>query len=195
MELLIFLIVVFVLLASYKMHYDKKNTEVDIVTSKQDQHDYLVRNLPDKEHAADLLAEIRTRLTKLVTYLKSNYQTDDRIVRLTEKFNPDHISEGSDDSTYTSYSVNKGEKLVFCLRQRDQTDDLLDINTMMFVAIHELAHIMTKSVGHAPEFWSNMRFLLDAAMSNHLQVYSYQPYHRQPQPYCGITISDTPLKL
>ena len=31
----------------------------------------------------------------------------------------------------------------------------------MFVAIHELAHIMTESVGHEPEFWDNMGFLLE----------------------------------
>jgi hypothetical protein len=64
---------------------------------------------------------------------------------------------------------------------------------MIFVAIHELAHIMTQSMGHTPEFWNNMKFLLQIATTD-LQIYVYQPYHQKPQPYCGIVITDTPLK-
>jgi len=66
---------------------------------------------------------------------------------------------------------------------------------MIFVAIHEIAHIMTESVGHTDEFWENMRFLLAIAMSDDLQIYHYQPYHVEPKAYCGTMISDTPLKL
>jgi len=200
LQLLILIIIIFVVFFSFKMHMENQSNEVDLVTSKYDQKKYLVRNLPDKEKAAELLSMIRERLTRLVEYLDNKYPTDSRIVQLTEKFNPDHITESSMDSAYTSYSVNKGEKIVFCLRHRDadeteEQENLIDINTMMFVAIHELAHIMTSSIGHNKEFWDNMRFLLDAAMSNDLKIYRYQPFHLAPKPYCGITISDTPLKM
>ena len=33
----------------------------------------------------------------------------------------------------------------------------------MFVTIHELAHVMTKSIGHKTEFWDNFKFLLQEA--------------------------------
>jgi len=39
---------------------------------------------------------------------------------------------------------------------------------MLFVAIHELGHLMTKSIGHNTEFWDNMRFLLKEAISANL---------------------------
>lgn len=194
-QLLILIIIIFVIFFSLKIHQEGKSVEVDYVVAQKDSRPYLVRNLPDKEKAAGLMAEIRNNLLKLINHLKKQFPKDPRVNRLEEKFNPDNMSESSPDSTYTSYSVNKGEKLVFCLRQKDATQRLIDLNTMMFVAIHELAHIMTHSVGHTKEFWNNMRFLLDIAMSKDVGVYSYQPYHRQPQSYCGITISDTPLKI
>ena len=80
-----------------------------------------------------------------------------------DNFNPDNITETDKDSKYTSYSVNKGEKMVFCLRSRDEKNNLVDINTIMFVAIHELAHTMTKSIGHTQEFWDKFRTLLKNA--------------------------------
>ena len=33
----------------------------------------------------------------------------------------------------------------------------------MFVAVHELAHIASASIGHTDEFWTNFKFLLEEA--------------------------------
>ena len=52
---------------------------------------------------------------------------------------------------------------------------------------------MTKSIGHEPDFWSNMRLLLKIAIDNGL--YKNVDFNKQPEPYCGVTISDTPLKI
>ena len=62
---------------------------------------------------------------------------------------------------------------------------------MMFVAIHELAHLMSKSVGHTTEFWNNMKFLLKVGIK--LNVYKKQDFNSQPKEYCGTMITDTPL--
>ena len=62
---------------------------------------------------------------------------------------------------------------------------------MMFVAIHELAHIMTKSVGHTTEFWVNMKFLLKIGVE--IGVYIKQDFNKNPVEYCGTKITDTPL--
>ena len=62
---------------------------------------------------------------------------------------------------------------------------------MMFVAIHELAHLMTKSIGHTPEFWDNMRFLLKKGIE--LNVYKKHDYNKVPKDYCGTQITSTPL--
>ena len=62
---------------------------------------------------------------------------------------------------------------------------------MMFVAIHELAHLMTKSIGHTAEFWDNMRFLLKEGIK--IGVYVKQDFNKSPVEYCGTQITDTPL--
>jgi|UniRef100_A0A6C0BMS6 hypothetical protein len=194
LQVFIAALITFMVAMILKIHWDNHHNEVDLVISQIDHKHHLVRNLPDKEHAADLLAQIEQRIARLMTYLHDKYPKDVRVSRLLEKFDSNQISESSADSLYTSYSVNKGEKLVFCLRQKDSQEALHDLNTMIFVAIHELAHIMTQSVGHTREFWDNMRFLLETAMSSDVAIYQYQSYHTDPQPYCGMTISDTPLK-
>ena len=62
---------------------------------------------------------------------------------------------------------------------------------MMFVAIHELAHLMTKEVGHTKNFWDNMKFLLVKAID--IDIYKKQDFNSVPKEYCGTTITDTPL--
>ena len=63
----------------------------------------------------------------------------------------------------------------------------------MFVAIHELAHLMSKSIGHTTEFWDNMRFLLEKGIE--IGIYNHIDYSKKPEDYCGIKITDTPLVL
>jgi predicted metal-dependent hydrolase len=170
------------------------NGKVEKVKSGVDGHTYSVRSLPDKEAAADLLAEIRDRLDRLKEHLMKMYPEDKRTLAITKQFHSERISEGGENTDkYTSYSVNKGEKIVFCLRARDQTQKLEDINMLMFVAIHELAHIGTESVGHTDEFWANMRFLLEEAIN--IGVYSKQDFKSQPVKYCGMDVTSSPLDM
>ena len=98
-------------------------------------------------------------------------------------------NKSSPGNKYTSYSINKGEKIVFCLRSKDTSNKLVDINTMMFVAIHELAHLMTKSVGHTPEFWTNMKYLLKKAID--IKLYVKQDFSKNPVNYCGTKITNS----
>jgi hypothetical protein len=67
----------------------------------------------------------------------------------------------------------------------------IDENTIMFVIIHECAHLMTESTGHTPEFWTNFRKLLHDSIK--VGIYHPQNYTKNPVDYCGMTISDTPL--
>lgn len=195
MKKFVLIVIVAIVIWSAYVYVEGFTSEVEYVRSALDNRSYLVRNLPDKAYAAKLLSLIRARLLKLVGYLKNKYPDDNRIKRLYRNFNSNNISESTPDSKYTSYSVNKGEKIVLCVRQRNDNNELVGLNTMMFVAIHELAHIMTVSIGHTREFWNNMKFLLREALSKEIQLYNYQPFHDEPQPYCGTMITDTPLKL
>ena len=172
-----------------------ENKATDVTYVKIGNTEYLVRNLPDKEKAAKILSQIRNRLTKLVNYLNTNIDSykkrKEGIQRMKKNYRPNNISESSPGNAYTSYSINKGEKIVFCIRSKDSKNTLVDINTMMFVAIHELAHIMTKSVGHTPEFWDNMKFLLKVGID--IGIYEKQDFNKNPVDYCGTKITDTPL--
>jgi hypothetical protein len=123
--------------------------------------------------------------------MKQKYPNDESVSRMIERFNPDNITEAGKNNQYTSYSVNKGEKIVFCIRQKNDSESLVDENTMTFVSIHELAHIMTKSVGHTPEFWDNFKKLLKVAIESNL--YTKENYTNNPKEYCGIKVSDSPL--
>lgn len=164
-----------------------------LVPSRVDQRKYLVRDMPDKTDAADLLANLRQRLMALNARLEKHYPRDKRVQTLVNRFNPDATSEISAHANqkYTSYSVGKGKEIIFCLRSRDKEQTLISEHTLTFVAIHELAHVMTISVGHTEEFWENMRFLLANAIEWNL--YTPVNYAKKPQPYCGLQITSSPL--
>ncbi len=175
-----------------------ENKATDVTYINKGGIEFLVRNLDDKEQAAKLLSDICSRLSKLVNHLHNDidnkeYSAEIRsgIKRMKKNYNSHAVVESSPGNKYTSYSINKGEKIVFCLRSKDDSQKLVDINTMMFVAIHELAHIMTKEIGHTKNFWDNMKFLLIKAID--LDIYKKQDFNSTPKEYCGTTITDTPL--
>lgn len=186
------IIIASILILSVFMYYEERFTELSYTKSTVDNKEYLVRNREDKQDAADLLANIGKRLNKLVKSLAIEMPNDSRVQRLENRFKPEKISETISNTNHTSYSVNKGEKIVFCIRTKDEKEELIDINTILFVGIHELAHIMTESIGHTDEFWNNMKLLLKFAVKK--KIYEYVDYNAQPVPYCGTTITDSPYR-
>jgi predicted metal-dependent hydrolase len=184
------LIIIALCLLGYT-HLEHLSNEVIYVKSSLDNNEYLVRNLDNKHEAANILAKLRMKLEKICHIMKKKYPNDESVSRMNERFNSDNITESGKNNQYTSYSVNKGEKIVFCIRQKDESQTLVDENTLSFVSIHELAHIMTKSVGHTPEFWDNFKRLLKEAIEH--KLYEKEDYSSNPKEYCGIKVSDSPL--
>ena len=182
-EVAIFVIVV-VLIISYIAN---KSMDVAVVQSRVDDRSYVVRNLPDKQEAADTLARLNKRMIALVKHMTTKYGDGKDVQRLARNFNPDNISESGKNEEFTSYSVNKGERIVFCMRTRDERHELQDENLLMYVAIHELAHLATKDVGHTDTFWKNNRLLLNEAIAAGL--YTKINFDKAPAKYCGIKIS------
>jgi predicted metal-dependent hydrolase len=160
--------------------------------SQVDGKEYRVRDLPDKQYAADMLAKLRLNLATLTDSLVQTFPHKQQVIRLQQNFqaDPNRFFESTPDAEHTSYSVNKGESVHFCLRQRDASERLVDVNVMMFVALHEMAHMITESVGHEPEFWNNFGWLLREAESRHL--YKPTDFKSQPVTYCGVQITDAP---
>ena len=161
------------------------------VKSTIDSRNYKVRDLPDKQEAANLLAKLRQRLEKMMDVLVKNYPNKPQVQRLQANFksDPSRFLESTPDAEHTSYSVNKGESVYFCLRQRG-SEQLVNEDVMMFVALHEMAHMLTQSIGHTTEFWNNFGWLLREAENSGL--YKPQDFKAHPTLYCGVNITDAP---
>lgn len=163
------------------------------VTSTVDGKQYKVRDMPDKQDAADLMARLRLRLVKLTNTLEKKYPDKAQVKHLVKNFraDPSRYIESTPDSEHTSYSINKGEQIYMCLRQRAGPDEtLVDENVMTFVALHELAHVCTESIGHGPDFWNNFGWLLKEAEA--IGIYTYTDFSAHPVSYCGVYITDSP---
>ena len=186
----IFLILVLFGMA-LKIYLDSDFFQLKCIVSTVDGKKYCIRDRMRLQEAADRLAECTGNMEKLVRYCGETHSQDPRVRRLVKGFNPKRIQETLPTSTLTAYSENKGEKIAFCLeRYKNGGGGLIDLNTLTFVAIHELAHVSTAGVGHTPEFWSNFKFLLGEAKS--CGVYRPVNYKDEPQQYCGMEISDSP---
>ena len=178
--------VLFVMTMILLMYIRNQYGEVAYVESKLDGRKYLVRKLPDDKEAADRLARLNKNLSALVAHLAEKYGAENAdIRRLRTNYNPNNVSEGGLEHGYTSYSVNKGEKIVMCIRQKDRT--FVDDNVVLYVAIHELAHLMTDEIGHTQRFWDNFRFILSEAID--IGIYTRVDYKEEPQEYCGINLT------
>mgnify|MGYP003385446530 CR=1 FL=1 len=166
--------------------------DVVYVPSDIDQRSYLVRDLDDKQKASNLLARIRGNIYKLSDYVSSNKEKykeyRDYIDQLETRIKGMIINESAPDSTYTSYSVNKGEQIVFCLRSR-RSNKIHPLNLIMYVTIHELAHVACPEYGHTPLFKHIFAFLADVSVE--IGIYKKIDFNIDPKEYCGMTITDS----
>jgi hypothetical protein len=182
-EAFVLAVMIVILVMYVRQHYG----EVEIVKAS-DGRRYVVRKLADRKRAAELLAAINVKLTRLVQHMVAKFPDDADVARLHDNYNPEALSEGGTEVGYTSYSVNKGEKIVMCLRQ-PRTDSFVDENVLVYVAIHELGHLMTDEIGHTPVFWANFKRL--AAEAVDIGVYRRVDFESAPEPYCGISITSS----
>lgn len=190
-DFLTFVLIILILVIIYRIYINSDTFQLKCIVSDVNGKKYCVREREKIEEAADRLAEVNEKLIKLVDYCIKTYPSDERCKRLVAKFNSNKIVEILPTSEYTAYSENKGEKLAFCLDvKKKETSNLIDLNTLTYVALHELAHIATVSIGHTPEFWDNYKFLLVNA--ENIGIYKPVDYKKQPQEYCGKSITDNP---
>ena len=181
-----YVFVVLVIIAIIYAYVASSREEVEYVKSSLDGRDYLVQKKDDSEDAANVIASVTNDLLSLVRHMAAKFPDDPDVKRLVDNFDPSAISEGSAQSGYTSYTVDKGAKMVMCVRQDDAQGTLVDKNVVLYVAIHELGHIMTSEIGHTDMFWSNNKRLLKEAIAE--GIYTKTDFSKAPAPYCGINI-------
>ena len=174
------------------MYYDSDIFQLKCIISGVDGNKYCVRERKNMKKAANLLATTTENMKLLVNHLKDTHPNKENVKLLVKNFNPKKIKEILPTSEYTAYSENKGEKIAFCLNKENKEDvnNLIEINTLMFVALHELSHLATKSIGHTDEFWDNFKFIL--IESEKIGIYKPIDYKNNKTEYCGMTINDNP---
>lgn len=189
-ESVIFCIILFIVLYFSITYYNNRN---HTYVKADDGNEYRVQIAEDNKESANLLSDAITRVKTLLDHLKKSESQDIRTKTLISRFNPDNITENDPqemESGVTSYTVNKGEKIVVCLRQRN--NNFVEINTLMYVIIHELAHICDlTSEQHDEKFWNNFEWLLEHAVN--IGIYNYVDYSKDQEPYCGMNITSNVL--
>ena len=184
-------IIIFLAFSYYVYNEGIESFQLNCIISGVDGNRYCVRERSKLKDAADLLATVTKNCKDLVAYMGEKHPDNEAVKRLVNGFKPNKIMETLPTSTYTAYSENKGEKIAFCLNsQKENNESLIDINTLTFVAIHELSHVMTVSIGHKQEFWDNFKFLLQNAKE--AGIHDPADYKKKPADYCGMKISDNP---
>jgi len=155
---------------------------------------YLVTNDSLKNEAAQLLSNIVEHMFKLKNYLYLHIEEYKEYKEYISQLNDNlkeantKIFETDPNSELTSYSVNKGEELAFCLKSK-KTGQLHDINLLMYVALHEMAHIGCPETGHGELFKKIFKFLTEKAIE--LNIYTKVDYNATPIEYCGMILSSS----
>jgi len=179
----LFLITIIVLILYLNVDYYLKN--LISIKSNVNNVEYAVQDTQHKKLNANTLASVTRRIQMLISYCKRQEHHSEMkpaIERLC-KFNPNNISQNTENADTTAYSINKGEHIVLCLRSRDGQNRVHEINTIMYVVLHELAHVMTESIGHSEEFYSNFRYITNKAIE--CNVYKFENKMKR---YCGLDI-------
>lgn len=190
---LFYIVIIFIIAICLYMYYvDRDTLDLKCVVSNVDGNTYCVRDRKKVNDAADLLARVTVNCKKLVEYVGQKHPDREDVQRLVKGFNPQKVMETLPTSAYTAYSENKGAKIAFCLnpKKNKNEDNLIDEHTLTFVAIHELAHVGTKSIGHKAEFWENFKFLLENAKE--AGIHEPRNYKESPKEYCSMKIKDNP---
>jgi predicted metal-dependent hydrolase len=189
-------VIIILLLISVIIYIRFSYNDVVYVKSNIDDNYYLVRDLPDKQRSADLLSNIKKKIFILVDHLVKNKNKKEYIKykkyinQLEERIQNVVITETSKNSSYTSYSINKGEQIIFCLRSRTKEEDSIhDINLLMYVVLHEIAHVACPEYGHGALFKRIFAFITLEAIK--IKLYTKIDFNNKNEEYCGLTITDS----
>ena len=152
---------------------------------------YKVRDYDDKrisQGVAEDLHELTLKVEKLLNHLEKKYPANGKVQKLLDSYNGNIQEITFENEGQVGYNVNKGEAIGLCMYKNGK---FMDINTIMFVLLHELAHSMTVAYSHDKEFWDNFSFLLNESMR--IGIYTYEDFKSEPKTHCNMKIGHTPV--
>jgi len=189
--IIIIIIIIFFLYYYNQSYYPTDNMIYEMATF--DNNLYLVRDLRDKSKSANIIAKCKYNIIKLINYLNDNVdqfsEFKDNIKNSIDKINNIEIMETSSDKNdykTTSYTINK-KTIIFCIRSKT-FDTIHDENTLMYVLIHEMAHVLNPKIGHGQDFKDIFKFLLQQSIK--INIYRAVDYSKTPVKYCGMEIEE-----
>ena len=192
-DVLVYVIIAFISSVCVYIYYQNSDMlQLKCIVSSVDGNKYCVRDRTKLQEAADLLATVTQKCKSLVDFMHNKHPDEPRTQRLKNGFNPKTVMETLPTSSYTAYSENKGMKIAFCLSptKKNGEDTLIDEHTLTFVAIHELAHVATASIGHKTEFWETFKYLLENAKE--AGIHEPKDYKKEEGKYCSLQLKDNP---
>ena len=189
-SILISIIIIFI----YILYIIKKNRLTLVQVNNNIK--FMVYNDKNKIESAKLLGTLVDKMYKLRNNLINNkknkeYEEYEEYINLLEKnlnYERTYIYENIPDSNLTSYTINKGEELAFCLKSKI-TNKFHNINLLMYVAIHEMAHIACPDSGHNDLFKKIFMFFTTEAIN--MGLYTKVDYQNNNVEYCGMTLSSS----
>lgn len=174
----------------------------------------VVDSYKDSDKAYALMERVNLRIIKLLRYLKYKYCINipgdqpcrpytgstltsigpdlgrEIAARILRNYNFERIIENDPKtSNDTSYTIDKGEKMYFCIRNKVD-GRLIDEDTVLFVALHEISHIGNSTWGHDKSFWRTFKFILREAEA--AGIYTPVDYQKNPIVYCGLNVDYNP---
>jgi hypothetical protein len=193
----IFPLLAYVLIVYFIYSFFFTFNEVSYVKSEIDNNTYTIRRGNVKsdmylKKSADTLAKIHLNIVNLIEHLKQKYPNDHVISKLQQNYNSGILSEAAVDKRFTTYTIDKTD-IHICLRTRDDNEELYDINLLMYVVLHELAHLCNydkdgKPIqGHGKEFIQIFQKLVRESID--INIYTFEDYKKHPKEYCGIIIN------
>lgn len=178
------------LIALHAYRYFRARSGMTYQRAARSGRTYYVKDLPDRAQAADTLARLEERMLTFRRYLAgSTHRSDPRVVRVLSRWDGTLSETDWQNAGEAAYSVNKAH-ISMCVR--NAAGQVEDLNTAVFVLLHELAHVCTEETGHTRAFWANMAFLMKLAIQE-AGVYKYQRFESQPGAYCGHAIRQSPF--
>ena len=171
----------------FNIFFENNHKQIKVI-SELDNNSYLVNNYTKKKETAYILSYIRNKmifLTENIIIQKNNEMFVSNIKKKIYKTKFSQNKKKFPKPNLISYNINKGEEIILCIYDYT-TEKFYDMNTLIYVSIHELAHIGNPTLGHDESFYYIFNNLLEEAIR--LKVYKFFDYEKIPQKYCGIII-------
>ena len=157
------------------------------------------KEFENKDKAAELLNHLNLMNVAVLRHVRSTRgvaspRFQKKVDALLKRYNPQVMMENTphnnDSPRTTSYTTNKGENMMICVRSLE-TDALEDISVLEFVVLHELAHVATEIWGHEVPFWVTFKWVLQQAKD--AGIHEPVNYSLKPVRYCGMNINYNPF--